>query len=117
MRSRIFLACRGGFESSSNGTPRNPLRLELIDQTDQMTTIEHDPRDQRYDNRRGSGVSTHDENRVGAGSHAHAPTASACMISMARNRRRKISLRMAAMCSVRKSNVNATTMISSGARM
>src|SRR5438045_7877934 len=98
--------------------PGEPLRFERIEHSGQLPPIEHDPHDQsRHDGDRDD-IGAHDERRMRAEIHYHAPaTASACIISMVRTRRRRISLRMAARCSVRNNSVNAAIMVISGMRM
>src|SRR5580704_6376603 len=75
--------------------------------------IENDPGHQsgNDDNRHRVGS----DNEIGMGTQIHARPA--CIICMARTRRRKISLRMAARCSVRNSSVKAPAITISGVRI
>ena len=93
-----------------------PCAVELVEHANQVPAVDHDPRDQpRHDGDRG-GVGGHDECSVRSEIHRHA-RASACIISMVRTRRRMISLRMAARCSVRNSSVKATSEMINGTRI
>src|SRR5882757_10167774 len=83
-----------------------------------MPAVEHDPYDQPRHDGDGGDIGAQDETGVRAEIHRHAPAAaSACISSMVRRRRRTISLRMAARCSVRNNKVNATSMTISGIRI
>src|SRR5262245_30152863 len=98
------------------GAARNALRFELVERAGELPAVERDPDDQPRHDGDGGGIGDHDKRRMRTEIHRHA-RASACSISMVRTRRRMISLRMAARCSVRNRSVNATTMTISGTRI
>src|SRR6516225_1682723 len=98
------------------GAPAHSAHLHVLDQTHQITLVQHDPGDERRDNHQRRQICGHDESRVGTERRAHA-AACAWIIIMVRSRRRRISLRIAARCSVKNKSVNATSIASSGTRM
>src|SRR3954463_8334772 len=110
------------------GAAGHAAALELAQALCLAPMIEHDPADQDHDHKGGRGIGRHDEGRVGTERHDHAaptsfdvPTSAnaarlACIICRDRTRRRQISLRIAARCSVTNSRVNATAITSNGIR-
>ena len=81
------------------------------------TVVQLDP-DQRRDHHGGDRVGCDDETGVRTEVHWPLPGADcACISISARTRRRRISLPMAATCSVRNNSVNASAITSSGIRM
>src|SRR5262249_33805018 len=96
--------------------PDNALRLERAQAPGLAAVVEHDPADQDRYHDCGSGIGRHDEGGVGAERHRHAAFWLACMICSERTRRRRISLRIAAICSVRNSSVKAIAITKSGIR-
>src|SRR3954454_16776649 len=115
------------------GATSHAAALELAQALCLATIIEHDPADQDHDHEAGRGIGRHDERRIGTERHDHAaptsfevlpsrepvPTSEnatrlACIICRDRTRRRKISLRIAARCSVTNSRVNAIAITSNG---
>ena len=95
-----------GFEHWSQGFGTEAVRA----------VIDHDPGDQRCDDRQRERVSRDDEASVRA-EVDHGFAAAARMSRNVRTRRRRSSLRMAERCSVTNNSVKATAMISSGTRM
>src|SRR5262249_20123507 len=98
--------------------PDTPLRGEGVAQAAQVPAVEYDPGDQpRHDCDRGA-IRSHDERGIWTEIHRQGPArASARIIIMGRTRRRMISLRMAARCSVKDNSVNATGMTNRGTRI
>src|SRR5262249_14968908 len=78
--------------------------------------VEHHPGDQGADHNDGCGISHDDEANVICCVHRQLAVL-ACISRSVRTRRRRISLRIAASCSVTNSSVNATVMTRSGMRM
>src|SRR3954467_13423718 len=115
------------------GAAGHAAALELAQALCLATIIEHDPADQDHDHKGGRDIGRHDERRIGTERHDHAaptsfdvlpsrepvPTSEsatrlACIICRDRTRRRKISLRIAARCSVTQRRGNAIAITSSG---
>ncbi len=79
--------------------------------------IDGDPHDEDQHHRCDQRVGRDDERCVGTKRHHGSATGfEACSICSARRRRRRISLRMAARCSVMNSSENATAITSRGIR-
>src|SRR6185312_17347700 len=100
------------------------MRLEIAERAALRTEIEDHPADQRRHHRERGRVGQDDETGVRPEVHcrpflnfSQPSCARACSISMLRTRRRRISLRMAATCSVTNRSVKAITMANSGTSM
>src|SRR5580704_7944853 len=102
-RSLIALALRA---------PRHTALLKIVEDAALRRIIEHDPGDQCGHHEHRHRIGGDDEIRVRP--QIHAWSSHACINRIARTRRRKISLRMAARNSVTNNSVNAAAMISSG---
>src|SRR5262245_49219707 len=96
----------------ATGAPGHSTLLEVAENTALRPVIEQDPCDQGCCHKQGHRIGGNNE--IGMRTQVHACTSCACIRRMLRTRRRKISLRMAARCSVTNRNVKASAMISSG---
>src|SRR5262249_30173817 len=100
------------------GAPGHPLPFEVVEHAHQMPAVEYDPRDQSGNDCDRRCIGSHDECGMRAEIHPHRRAwAPARRIISVGTRRRMISLRMAARCSVRNNSVNATAMTMSGSRI
>src|SRR3954463_16697650 len=97
---------------------RYALGLELLQALPLRPVVELDPEDQSRHHQHGNGIGCDDEAGVRTEVHSPLPGAACARISIkARTRRRRISLPIAATCSVMNSSVNANAITSSGIRM
>src|SRR5262245_27273566 len=94
------------------GAPGHSALLEVAENAALRRVIEQHPGDERRHHKQGHRIGGDD--KIGMRPKAHACTSCACISRMLRIRRLRISLRMIARCSVTKSSVNASDMISRG---
>src|SRR6202030_4328138 len=91
--------------------------VELAQAPGLVAVIERDQGSEERNHQRHQHIGCHDEECVGPERHGgHAARWLACIICKLRSRRRRISLRIAARCSVRNNSVNASAITSSGIR-
>src|SRR5262249_19787036 len=104
------------------GAARDALAFERGELLLLRPMVEHDPADHQHKDRCGDRISRDDEigmrSKIDTQDHDALPGAACARISMSeRTRRRRISLRIAAICSVTNSSRKATAIVISGIRM